>query len=385
MKKIIVACDSFKGSLSSIEIADEVEKGIKKVLPGCEVVKLPLADGGEGMLEAFIYNKKAEIQHCLVHDALMNEIPADYAILEDGKTAVIEMAAASGLTLIPEDKRNPMLTTTYGTGELIRHAIEKGCRHFIIGVGGSATNDAGTGMLEALGFKFLDKQGNELGKGGNILEYINEVDTSAVIPAVRDASFIIVSDVNNPFYGQRGAAYVFAKQKGATDFMIGKLDYGLKHFADFVYAKYGKDINNIPGSGAGGGIAGGFLAFLNAEIKEGIEVILQELDFDNYIQHADLIITGEGKMDAQTLHGKAPAGILKIAQKHNMPVIALSGWVEEVERLNDAGFTAVFSIQPYPVSLDKAMDKEFAKENIRRLVSQIIRVMSCPQSALSGS
>jgi len=380
MKKIVIASDSFKGCLSSLNVACAAEAGILKVLPECEVVTIPVADGGEGTTEALVAAMNGRFVSCWVHDPLMNTIQVEYGILGDGVTAVIEMASASGLTLVPPQKRNPMLTTTYGTGELIKDALQRGCRRFLIGIGGSATNDAGTGMLQALGFRFLDKDGNELGKGGQILEQIASIDFEKAMPELRDAVFTVACDVNNPFSGEYGAAFVYARQKGADDAMIHQLDKGLKHFATNIHSTMGKDIDAIPGAGAAGGLGGGFLAFLPATLKPGIKMVLEALDFDSHIKNADLIITGEGKLDRQTGMGKTPAGILEAGKRQQIPVVAIGGAVEETDALLQQGFLAVLSIQPGPVSSEQAMDKTFAYRQIERVVEQIIRLLNNAQT-----
>ena len=374
MKKIIIASDSFKGCLTSLEVARAAEEGIRKVLPDCGVVGIPVADGGEGTTEALVTAMKGHFVSCEVHDPLMNRICAEYGILGDGLTAVIEMSSAGGLTLVPPEKRNPMLTTTYGVGELIKDALQKGCRRFLTGIGGSATNDAGTGLLQALGFRFLDRNGNELGKGGQILEQITHIDSDKTIPELKQSVFTVACDVNNPFSGENGAAYVYARQKGADDTMIRQLDEGLKQFAAVIDASSGKNIDALPGAGAAGGLGGGLHAFLGAELKPGIQMVLEALDFDHRIQHADLIITGEGKLDRQTGMGKTPAGILEAAKRQQIPVVAIAGAVEETDALLQQGLLAVMSVQPYPVSLEQAMDKSFAYQQIKRVVEQIIRL-----------
>ena len=374
LSKIVVASDSFKGCLTSSEVATAAENGIRKALPDCEVTGIPVADGGEGTTEALVTAMNGRFISCEVRDPLMNPIQAEYGILGDELMAVIEMAAASGLPLVPPERRNPMLTTTYGTGELIKDALARGCRRFLIGIGGSATNDAGTGMLQALGFRFLDKDGHELGYGGQILEQITRIDTSQALPALKEAFFTIACDVNNPFSGENGAAFIYARQKGADDAMIIRLDDGLRHFAKVIHATLGKDINDIPGAGAAGGLGGGFLAFLPATLKPGIQMALDVLDFDRHIQDADLIITGEGKIDRQTGMGKTPAGILEAGKRRQIPVIAIGGSVEETDALMQQGFLAVLPIQPGPVSLEQAMDKSFAYRQIERTVEQIIRL-----------
>ena len=340
MNKAIIAIDSFKGCLTSEEAGSAVMEGIKTIFPDCETLLFPIADGGEGMLDILTSATKGKYRTLPAHGPLMELVQGRYGISGDGQTALIEMAAVSGLPLVPEDKRNPMLTTTYGTGELILDALEQGCRHFIVGIGGSATNDAGLGMLQALGFRFLDKRGNLLGTGGRIMSQVASIDTSAVHPALKEARFTIACDVRNPFCGSDGAAYVFAS-----------------------------------GAGAAGGMGGGFLAFLNAELKPGIRLMLDVLDFGKRITGADLIFTGEGRADRQTVMGKVPSGILEEARKQNIPVIVLAGSIEDAAQMNRAGFQGIFSITPGPVTMEKAMEPEFARENIRRLVTQICSVI----------
>lgn len=375
MKKIVIASDSFKGSVSSFEVAQSAERAILTVFPDCEVVKIPVADGGEGTIEALIAAMDGNSITCCVHDPLMNLIQVRYGIVGDGKTAVIEMAAASGLTLVPIDKRNPMVTTTYGTGELIKDALLRGCRTFLIGIGGSATNDAGTGMLQALGFRFLDKGGNELGKGGRILKQICSIDYSNALQQLQEATFIVACDVNNPFSGKNGAAFVYARQKGADDAMIHLLDEGLKSFAAVISKTLQKEIDHVPGAGAAGGLGGGLIAFLSATLKPGIQMVLEALHFEERIKGADLIITGEGKLDKQTGMGKTPAGVLEVAAKYRIPVIAIGGSIEETTALNKQGFLAVLPIQPGVVALEQAMNTDFTCRNIQRTVEQQLRII----------
>lgn len=375
MKKIIIASDSFKGSVSSAEVADCAEQAIHKIYPDCQVVKIPVADGGEGTIEALVAAMKGTIVSCPVHDPLMRPIDADYGISGDGQTAIIEMAVASGLTLVPVSLRNPMRTTTYGTGELIKDALGRGCRNFLIGIGGSATNDAGSGMLQALGFRFLDAGGCELGVGGEILSQIRTIDDTHVLPQLREATFTVACDVDNPFYGANGAACVYARQKGADEAMIRTLDDGLRHFAEVIRASGWGEIDELPGSGAAGGLGGGCVAFLGATLAPGIRMVLDVLRFDERIQEADLIITGEGKLDRQTCMGKTPFGVLQAARRQGIPVIAIGGSVEEAEVLNECGFLAVLPILPGPSTLEQAMDKDFTCHNIMRTLEQQLRVM----------
>lgn len=375
MKKIVIASDSFKGSVTSMEVAEAAETAIRRVFPECEVVKTAVADGGEGTIEVLVGSMDGTIINCTVNGPLMEPVTARYGILGDKETAVIEMASASGLTLISEEQRNPLLTSTFGTGELIKDALQRGCRKFLIGIGGSATNDAGTGMLQALGFKFLDQEGKELSACGQILNKIQSVDRSEVLPEILKSSFTIACDVDNPFTGPNGAAHVYARQKGADDEMITVLEEGMKHFAQVIKEKEGRDINEVPGAGAAGGLGGGFLAFLNAELKPGVEMVLDIINFKNLIKNADLVITGEGKMDRQTGMGKAPGGVLKAAREKDIPVLAIGGYVEEVLELNEMGFLAVLPILPYPASLEQAMQKEFTCNNITRALEQQLRVI----------
>ena len=284
------------------------------------------------------------------------------------------MARASGLPLVPLEKRNPLVTTTFGVGELIKDAISKGCTKFIVGIGGSATNDAGLGMLQALGFRFSDKEGKEVGTGrGEVLIKVAYIDSTFVHPALNSCRFTVACDVQNLFYGPEGAAYVFAPQKGADREMVEALDAGLQNFAEVIRHTTGKDISHHPGAGAAGGRGGSLLAFLNAELKPGIQLMLEALDFSNKIKSADLIITGEGKADRQTLMGKVPSGILAEARKQNIPVILLAGNIEDSDELQQAGFEGVFSVNPPFISLEEAMRPEVARKNIQQTVESICK------------
>lgn len=375
MNKIIIASDSFKGSVSSMEVAMEAEQAVLNIYPQCEVLKVAVADGGEGTTEALVSSMGGSLVNCNVTGPLQDPVVCSYGLLNKGTMAVIEMASASGLTLIPEEKRNPMLATSYGTGQLIKDALFRGCEEILIGIGGSATNDGGTGMLQALGFRFLDEKGKELGVGGQILELIHYIDETEALPQLQNARIKVACDVHNPFYGINGAAHVFAGQKGADEEMILLLDKGLRNFSQVIQKKYMLDVNAFPGSGAAGGLGGALIGFLKAEMRSGIELVLETIAFDKLIEGADLIITGEGKFDRQTSMGKTPFGILQAGSKQHIPVIALGGSVENVEELNKHGFLAVLSIQPYPVTIDKAMEKEFTRKNIRRVVEQQLRII----------
>lgn len=376
MKKIILAFDSFKGSVTSMQAAEAAREAISKECPYCEVDKFLIADGGEGTTGAICINMDVSYVTCEVHDPLMNPVRAKYAVSNDGETAVLEMAAASGLTLVPTELRNPMNTSSYGTGEMIIDAVNRGCRNIIMGIGGSATNDAGTGLLSALGFRFLDEDNRVLEPVGRNLLRISSIDETRKHQLLEDTAFTIICDVVNYMYGESGAAYVYGPQKGASPAEVRALDAGLKHYAGLIKDIKGADISTVKGAGAAGGMGGGLLPFLNAKIKSGIDVILDTQDFTRSLDNADLVITGEGRMDAQTCMGKALNGIMNRAKEKNIPVIAICGSVEDADNLNKSGFAAVYPVQPGPVSLEQAMDTRFAIDNIRRTITQIIRTIN---------
>lgn len=374
MKKIVIASDSFKGSLSSAEVAACGERAVHRLFPDCEVVQLPVADGGEGTVETLTAALGGQSVATVVHDPLGRIITAHYGWIAQTQTAIIEMAAASGLPLLQPAERNPWLTSTYGTGELIRDALKRGCRKFLIAIGGSATNDGGMGLLQALGFRFLDAEGQELPGCGGSLQKIQQIDCTGAIATLKSCQFTVACDVTNPFYGTEGAAYVFAPQKGADAAMVEALDQGLHHFAQLIHTTQGITIDHLPGAGAAGGLGGGLVAFLQAHLTPGIEMVLDALQFDRQIAGADLIITGEGKLDAQTCMGKTALGVLRRAQRQSIPVVALGGAVEASEMLNRCGFLAVLPILPYPVSLPEAMDPSFTQQNIERTLTQVLRL-----------
>ncbi len=371
MKRITIATDSFKGSLSSSQVADAIERGLCCVLPECEVRKVCIADGGEGLVEALVQNLGGELVDVEVCDALMRPIVARYGIVDGGTTAVIEMSAASGLPLLKPEERNPLKTSTYGTGEMIADALRRGCRRFLVGIGGSATNDAGVGMLQALGYRFLDALGTELTGGGEILEMICSIDTSFVMPEIGDAEFVVACDVINPLYGEQGAAHVFAPQKGADSAMVERLDWGLRNFAEVVKRYNGVDIASLAGAGAAGGLGGGFVAMLNARLESGIDMVLEAIRFDDIIKGCDLVITGEGRIDNQTLMGKAPSGVLRRAQMQGIPVVAIGGAVVESDALKQCGFAAIIPVENDGVSLQEAMRPDVAARNIERTAAAI--------------
>ena len=375
MRKIVIASDSFKGSISAAEVAACGERAVHRLFPDCKVVQLPVADGGEGTVETLTAALGGQSVATVVHDPLGRLITAQYGLIAKEKTAIIEMATASGLPLLQPEERNPWLTSTYGTGELIRDALERGCRKFLIAIGGSATNDGGMGLLQALGFRFLNAEGQELPGCGGSLSQIEQIDTSRALTTLTECQFTVACDVTNPFYGREGAAYVFAPQKGADAEMVEALDQGLRHFAQLIQTTQGIAIDQLPGAGAAGGLGGGLVAFLQARLRPGIEMVLDALQFDTQIAGADLIFTGEGKLDAQTCMGKTPFGVLRRAQQQGIPVVALGGAVEASEALNRCGFLAVLPILPYPTSLAKAMDSTFTQQNIERTVTQVLRLL----------
>ena len=363
--KVVIAIDSFKGSLTSTEAGQAVAIGIQQQFPQCQIKLLPIADGGEGMLAVMLNTVEGEVQYLTAHNPCMENIRTSYGISADGTTAFIEMANISGLPLIRKEQQNPMKTTTYGTGELIRDALEKGCTQFIIGIGGSATNDAGIGMLQALGFEFLDKKYQPLGFGGEILGKIDSINIRKVDPKVKSAHFIVACDVQNPFYGPNGAAAIYARQKGANDAMIEELDRGMQAFAQVIQRETGKDISMIPGSGAAGGMGGGMLAFLNAELRSGADLLLDLSHFESQIEGADLIITGEGRMDRQSLMGKITGKILEAGKRKEIPVIAFAGSIADIEIMESAGFKGLFATKPDSMPLEEAMKPDIAIQNIR--------------------
>ena len=325
LTKVILAIDSFKGCLASEEVEAVVAETIRRKFPACEVRCLPVADGGEGMLSVLVRATGGRLIPVEAHDPLMRPIQARYGVLGDGETAVIEMAEASGLPLLTEQERNPMLTTSFGTGELIRHALRSGYRKLLVGIGGSATCDGGMGMLQALGLRFYDGSGKELRQGGAVMEQVVRVDSRQRERALEEAQITVACDVQNPFCGAEGAAFVFAPQKGATPEQVVRLDKGLRHWAEVVFQTTGKDIRLLPGAGAAGGMGGALHAFLHASLQPGIELLLDAVHFEEELANADLVITGEGRADRQTLMGKVPAGVLHRALSQGVKTVLLAG------------------------------------------------------------
>lgn len=374
MKKIVLIIDSFKGCLTSKEAEEAAAQSIQQAFPDCKICCLPISDGGEGLLDVLLNINKGEQITITAHGPLMELREAKYGLSGENKTAFIEMADISGLPLIPPRERNPMLTTTFGTGELIQDALNRGCRNFILGIGGSATNDAGLGMLQALGLRLLNSKGDVLGVAcGKTLSDIADIDTDNMHPALKESFFTVACDVQNPFSGPQGAAITFAPQKGATPQMAKQLDNGLQHVAGLIRQKTGKDISNTPGAGAAGGMGGSLFAFLNAKLKPGIQLLLETINFTHEITNANLIITGEGKADRQTLMGKVPYGVLKEAKKQRIPVVLIAGIVEDKQLLESAGFKEVYSINPLDISLEDAMQPHIARNNIQQIVHSICK------------
>jgi len=371
---ILIAIDSFKGCASSHELARHIEKGILKVYKEANVVICPIADGGEGTVEAFSLSDGVKLISTTCKNPLGEDIEATYIILKDGVGA-IEMASASGLPLVPLSKRNPSIVTTYGTGDLIKDAIKRGVREFIIGLGGSATNDAGLGMLRSLGFVFLDKSGCEISLAKDLGKIV-KIDKSKSLKELKECKFMVACDVNNPLFGKNGASHIYAKQKGADDAMILELDEQFRLFAELVRKVCGRDSANCAGSGAAGGLGFGFLSFLNSELKSGIKIILEQLEIESKIKDADFVITGEGKIDRQSSMGKVIHGVGSVCKKYNIPCIALSGNTNEADlRVNEIGVTAYFSILNSPLTLSEAMNKENTLFLIEKQSEQIFRLI----------
>lgn len=372
--KIVVAPDSFKGSLTASEVSDAIEQGVREIFPEAEIVKIPMADGGDGTVQCLVNATGGEILREKVTGPLGDEVWASYGILGDKKTAVIEMAEASGLTLVPENKRNPLITTTYGTGQLIKFALDQGCRKMIIGIGGSATNDGGAGMVQALGVKLLDKDGEEVGFGGGELKNITRIDINCIDERLFNTKVLVASDVSNPLCGPKGASRIYGPQKGATPEIIEELDESLAHFAEIIKRDLNKDIKDIPGAGAAGGLGASLMAFLDAELKPGIDIVIEIVKLEQAIKDANLVITGEGKIDSQTIYGKAPIGVAKIAKKYNIQVIAVAAIIgDDADIVHQHGIDNLIKVSEPPMNLDDSISnkvsliKDRIKKSLRKL------------------
>ncbi len=354
----IIAPDKFKGCMSASEASACIEKGIKNVLPQAELLLFPLSDGGEGLVESLTGAEGNLIKKTTLTGPLGKPVEASFGIIDNGNTAVIEMAAASGLSLLTEEERNPSITTTYGTGELIRTALDQKCKKLIIGIGGSATNDGGAGMAQALGAELLDKAGQPLGFGGAELLRLDNINISGLDSRLRKVDILVASDVDNLLTGPHGAAYTYGPQKGASAAMVNELDQALKKYARIIKRDLGLDVGNIQGSGAAGGLGAGFIAFLKAKLNSGIELVLDTLNLEQYLPNCNLLITGEGKLDAQSAHGKAPVGVARKAGSFQVPVIALAGSIEgNLDIFHREGISACFSIADGPLSLQESISR----------------------------
>ena len=374
--KIVIAIDSLKGSLSSMEAGHAIEQGIRNVLPETKVLVKPLADGGEGTTEALVEGLGGDMVQVQVHGPLETPVNSAYGVIRESNTAIMEMAAAAGIILVGKDKR-PLDATTYGVGEMIRDAITRGCREFIIGIGGSATNDGGIGMLTALGYEFLDAEGKPAGIGAGALYKVAKICDDKVMPELKDCHFRIACDVTNPLCGENGSTYIYGPQKGVTVELRDELDHAMGAYAQVVKAYNGTDYAKTPGAGAAGGLGFAFLSFLSGELLPGIELVLNAVEMDKAMEGADLVFTGEGRLDYQTAMGKAPVGIAKMAKKHGAKVIALAGAViEGAQECNEQGIDAYFPILRQVVTLDEAMDPATARKNMDETTEQVMRLVA---------
>lgn len=375
--KAVIAIDSLKGSLSSIEAGNAIADGIRRVYgQDADIAVRPLADGGEGTVEALVSGMNGIAQNVIVTGPLGDPVNCEYGIIESSHTAVIEMSGAAGITLIPCEKRNPLYTTTYGVGEVIKDAISKGCRHFIVGIGGSATNDGGIGMLQALGYGFLDKEGKQVPFGARGLELLEEITDDQVLPELAKCEFRVACDVTNILCGENGCSAVFGPQKGASPSMILQMDEWLDNYARLAEKKYAKADAEQAGTGAAGGLGFAFLSFTNAVLESGIKIVLEETSLEKYMENADIVITGEGRLDGQTAMGKAPVGVARLAKKHDIPVIAFAGSItKEAIACNQNGIDAFFPILRGVATLEEAMKRENAKVNMTDTVEQVFRLL----------
>ena len=382
--KVVVAIDSLKGSLSSLEAGQAIKEGVQVVYPEADVIVRPLADGGEGTVEALAIGMGGELVHVSVTGPLGEPVTAEYGILKaDGtrpKTAIIEMSAAAGITLVPDEKRNPMHTTTFGVGELIKDAIDNGCRHFIVGIGGSATNDGGIGMLQALGYDFLDEDGAPVAYGGAGLQSIARIQAENVLPELKECTFRVACDVTNPLCGPMGSSAIYGPQKGATPEMVKELDEALLHYAELSKETFDHADRLYPGTGAAGGMGFAFLTYTNAVLESGIKIVLEETGLEDEMKDADFVITGEGRLDSQTALGKAPIGVAHLAKKHDKKVLAFAGCLTpDAGVCNENGIDAFFPILRRVITVQEAMEKETARENMIRSVEQVFRLIKAVQ------
>ena len=374
--KVVIAIDSLKGSLSSMEAGTAIKDGILVAKPDAEVIVKPLADGGEGTTDALIEGMNGERIDLTVTGPMHTPVDAYYGYLKDTNTAVMEMASAAGITLVPDSEKNPLLATSYGVGEMINDAIQRGCRNFIIGIGGSVTNDGGIGMLKALGVRFLDENGEDAGEGGQALAKIARIDVSGMNPLLKECHIQVACDVNNPLCGENGSTYVYGPQKGVTEDMKKTLDEAMAHFARVTSETLENDYMNTPGAGAAGGLGYAFLAYTGAALTPGIELILDAVGLEEELSGADVVVTGEGRLDFQTAMGKAPVGVARLAKKYNAKVIAFAGSVtKEATACNKEGIDAFFPILRGVCTLAEAMDPVAARNNMTATVEQVFRLL----------
>lgn len=384
--KIVIAIDSFKGSLSSMEAASAIRDGIRETALEAEIVIKPLADGGEGTVSTFVEGIGAKKIEMKATGPLGKPVECSYAVIDESKTAVIEIAAAAGLTQVPDSLKNPLNTTSYGVGEIIKDALDRGLRKFIIGIGGSATNDCGVGMLKALGFTFFNWNRKEAEGFGRDVAGIEAIDVSGADPRLRECSFRIACDVDNPLCGEKGASAVFGPQKGATKEMVRELDRGLLHFSRVVKKNLGLDLAEIPGAGAAGGLGYAFSAFLGGRLEPGISIVLDTVGIESELSDTDIVITGEGRLDFQTAMGKAPIGVARLAKKYRCKVIAFAGAVTpEAEECNREGIDAYFPIIQRPMGAEEAMEKETAFSNLKAATKQVFRLINCFHAKEAGA
>lgn len=374
--KVVIAIDSLKGSLSSMEAGTAIKDGILAAKPDAEVIVKPLADGGEGTTDALIEGMNGERIDLTVTGPMHTPVDAYYGYLKDTNTAVMEMASAAGITLVPDSEKNPLLATSYGVGEMINDAIQRGCRNFIIGIGGSVTNDGGIGMLKALGVRFLDENGEDAGEGGQALAKVARIDVSGMNPLLKECHIQVACDVNNPLCGENGSTYVYGPQKGVTEDMKKTLDEAMAHFARVTSETLENDYMNTPGAGAAGGLGYAFLAYTGAALTPGIELILDAVGLEEELSGADVVVTGEGRLDFQTAMGKAPVGVARLAKKYNAKVIAFAGSVtKEATACNKEGIDAFFPILRSVGTLAEAMDPVAARNNMTATVEQVFRLL----------
>lgn len=373
--KFVIAPDSFKESLTALEVATAIETGFKRVFPDADYVKLPMADGGEGTVQSLVDATQGKLIECEVTAPLGDKVKSFFGLSGDGKTAIIEMAAASGLHLVPPEKRNPLLTTSYGTGELIKLALDLGVESFILGIGGSATNDGGVGMLQALGMQCLDSQDKPIGFGGAELANIVKIDVQQLDPRLQQVHIEVACDVNNPLCGECGASAIFGPQKGATPEMVKQLDAALSHFAEIAERDCGKQIRDQAGAGAAGGMGGGLLLLPSVQLKAGIQIVLDRLHLIDYVKDADVVITGEGRIDAQSIMGKTPIGVARTAKQFNKPVIAIAGCLrEDYDVVFDHGIDAVFPIIHQLGDLSDILKQ--GEQNLISIAQNVARVLA---------